>query len=93
MEELKVEPKNFKDNSQTTVASLTQCKLCKKNFNSKTRQPINIMCCGNLACLDCVQTLMNKSTERRMSIKGKFLCAFCKSDHCANPGYNLPLPF
>lgn len=49
------------------------------------------MCCGGMACLECVEKVMNKGTEQGISVKGKFLCAFCKSDHCAHKGFENPL--
>ncbi len=66
--------------------SLLQCKLCNQSFNCKSRAPINIMCCGDLACRECVETLMNKGTEPGISVKGKFRCTYCESDHCAPIG-------
>jgi hypothetical protein len=66
--------------------SWTSCKICKRSFNCKSRVPINIICCGNIACLDCVETKMVKEgSERGKSVKGKFKCAFsdCGKDHCA----------
>ena len=36
---------------------------------------------------------MNKSNQRGISIKGKFKCSFCESDHCASLGSNQPLQY
>ena len=63
MEELKVDVNNI-------LSMCTTCQLCKKSFNSESKAPINIICCGNIACLACVESLMNKSTEPGTSIKG-----------------------
>ena len=76
---------------QNKPASWSQCKLCMKSFNCKTRAPIIMMCCGKTACRECVETLMNKGSEQGISVKGKFKCAFCDSDHCANKGYENPV--
>ncbi len=73
MEELKVEAK---------PASWMQCPRCSCNFNCKGRLPIYLICCGKTACLECVESQMNKSNQRGMSIKGKFKCGFCEADHC-----------
>ncbi len=66
--------------------SWSQCKICNESFNCKSRAPINIVCCGDLACRECVETLMNKVTEPGISARGKFKCSYCDSDHCAPIG-------
>jgi len=86
MEDFKVDVNNI-PNFWTT------CQVCKKSFNSESKAPINIICCGNIACLACVESVMNKSTEPGTSIKGQFQCAFCESQHCAPAGFDFPLKF
>jgi hypothetical protein len=89
MEELKVNGANLAAAAnQPPSVSWLQCPLCNLNFNCKGRLPIYMICCGETACLECVETKMNKGQQRGVSIKGKFLCAFCESDHCAPAGVN-----
>ena len=62
--------------------SVFKCQLCKLSFNLKNREPINLMCCGEVACRECVETYMIKSQSKQLVIKGQFDCSLCHSDHC-----------
>ena len=72
-------------------SSILKCSLCKLSFNLKNREPINLMCCSEIACRECVETLMIKSQSKNLVIKGQFDCSFCHSDHCAHKGYHEPM--
>ena len=63
-------------------SSFLKCSLCKLSFNLKNREPINLMCCSEIACRECVESLMIKSKSKNLVIKGQFDCSFCHSDHC-----------
>ncbi len=47
-------------------------------------------CCDEIACRECVETLMVKSESKEFVIKGQFECSFCHSDHCAQEGFEAP---
>jgi hypothetical protein len=67
--------------------SFLKCSLCKLSFNLKNREPINLMCCGEVACRHCVENVMMKSQSKELVIKGQFDCSLCHSDHCAPKGF------
>ena len=71
--------------------SFLKCSLCKLQFNLKNREPINLMCCSETACLECVENKMIKSKNKEFVIKGDFECSFCHSDHCAPDGFEKPI--
>jgi hypothetical protein len=50
-----------------------------------------MMCCGETACRECVETLMMKSESKEHVIKGQFECSFCHADHCAPEGIEIPV--
>ena len=64
-------------------SSVFKCSLCKLSFNLKNREPINLKCCDEIACRECVETLMIKTQSKQFVIKGQFDCSYCHSDHCA----------
>ena len=68
---------------ESTNLSDLQCTLCKHFFNLKNREPIFLKCCDETACRECVESLMVKSENKELVIKGQFDCSFCHSDHCA----------
>ena len=72
-------------------ASNIYCPLCKLFFNIKEREPINLKCCDEIACRQCVETFMIKSQSKELVIKGQFDCLFCHSDHCAPEDYEKPV--
>ena len=47
-----------------------KCAICKHLFNLKKREPINLNCCGETACRDCVETVMMKSESKEFVIRG-----------------------
>jgi hypothetical protein len=67
---------------ESVKSSMLHCVLCKLSFNLKVREPVNLICCGEIACRECVETLMIKSESKELVIKGQFDCSFCHSDHC-----------
>ena len=71
--------------------SFLKCSLCKLQFNLRNREPINLMCCSETACRDCVETKMIKSQSKELVIKGQFECSFCHSDHYAHEGFEKPI--
>ena len=71
--------------------SFLKCSLCKLSYNLKNREPINLVCCGDTACRECVETKMIKSQSKELVIKGQFECSFCHSDHCAPEGFEKPI--
>ncbi len=71
--------------------SFLKCSLCNLSFNLKNKEPINLKCCDEIACRECVETLMMKSEDKKFVIKGEFDCLFCNSDHCAQIRYNEPV--
>jgi hypothetical protein len=76
---------------ESAKASLLKCSLCKLPFNLKNREPINLECCDETACRECVETLMIKSQNKNPIIKGQFDCSYCHSDHCAPNGFKDPI--
>ena len=68
---------------ESVKASFLSCSLCKLSFNLKNREPINLICCNEIACRECVESLKMKSDSKELVIKGQFECSFCHSDHCA----------
>jgi hypothetical protein len=50
--------------------SVFKCSLCKLLFNLKNREPINLKCCDEIACRECVENLMIKSQSKKLVIKG-----------------------
>ncbi len=44
-----------------------------------------------MSCRECVETLMMKSENKELVIKGQFDCSFCHSDHCASEDYVKPI--
>ena len=71
---------------ESAKTSILKCSLCKLNFNLKNREPINLMCCGEIACRECVESVMIKSQSKNLVIKGQFDCSYCHSDHCLPQG-------
>ena len=67
---------------ESAQSSVLKCSLCKYFFNLKNREPINLVCCHEIACRECVETLMIKSESKELVVKGQFDCSFCHSDHC-----------
>jgi hypothetical protein len=49
------------------------------------------MCCQETACRECIETLMMKSENKELVIKGQFECSFCNSDHCSQEDYVKPV--
>ena len=72
-------------------SSFLRCSLCKLSFNLKNKDPISLFCCNEIACRECVETLMIKSENKELVIKGQFDCSFCYSDHCAPEGIEAPI--
>ena len=68
-----------------------KCSVCKHLFNLKNREPINLKCCDETACRECVETRMMKSESKGLVIKGQFDCHFCHSDHCAPEDFEKPI--
>jgi hypothetical protein len=66
--------------------NLLTCALCKQLFNLTNREPIYLLCCGDVACKDCVKKVMIKSDDKEVVRKGQFECSFCHADHCAQLG-------
>ena len=73
---------------ETAKISDLQCPICKLYFNLKNREPINLKCCDETACRECVETQMIKSDSKELVIKGQFDCSFCHFDHCAPENYD-----
>ena len=67
------------------------CNLCKKLFNLNSREPINLICCNEVACRDCVESKIIKTKNKEVVIKGQFECSFCSADHCAPEGFVQPI--
>jgi hypothetical protein len=67
------------------------CSLCKKPFNLNSREPINLKCCDEIACRNCVESKMIKTKNKDVVIKGQFECSFCSADHCAPEGFIQPI--
>ena len=62
--------------------NILDCFECKKRFNLVSREPINMVCCGRVACRYCVKTKMIKTpqnAERAIAEKGDFECTACHS--------------
>jgi hypothetical protein len=76
---------------ESVKTSFLKCSLCKLPFNLKNREPINLMCCSEIACRGCVETLMIKNQSKKLVIKGQFHCSFCHSDHCLPQGIDKPV--
>ena len=72
-------------------SAILKCSLCKQYFNLKNREPIIMMCCQETACRECAVTLMIKSENKEVVIKGQFDCSFCHSDHCQEEGFEAPV--
>ena len=72
---------------ETAKVSDLSCHLCKHFFNLKNREPISLKCCEEIACRQCVESLMIKSENKELVIKGQFDCSFCHSDHCQEEGF------
>ncbi len=72
-------------------SSFLRCLLCKLSFNLKNKEPISLICCLETAYRECVETLMIKSENKELVIKGQFDCSFCHSDHYAPDGVEIPL--
>ena len=68
-----------------------KCGICKHHFNLKNREPINLNCCGETACRDCVETRMMKSKSKEFVIRGQYDCSFCHFYHCAPEDYEKPI--
>ncbi len=68
------------------------CTLCNQIFNLKSREPIYLMCCGDVACKLCIKNDMIKSDNKEVIKKGQFECSFCHADHCAPPKYLEDMP-
>jgi hypothetical protein len=57
------------------------CFDCKHRFNLSTREPIMMICCGETACRECVNTKMIKNKQHAeigVAKKGEFECKGCK---------------
>ena len=76
---------------EATNTSELQCTLCKHFYNLKKREPIILICCQETACRECVESLMIKTENKELVIKGQFECSFCHSDHCAPEDYEKPI--
>ncbi len=74
-----------------TRGSFLKCSLCKLTFNLKNREPINLICCGETGCRECVETLMIKTQSKQLVIKGQFDCSYCHSNHCQQEGFDKPV--
>ncbi len=72
-------------------SSFLRCSLCKFSFNLKNKEPLSLKCCDEIACRECVETLMIKSENKELIIKGQFDCSFCHSDHCQQEGVEIPV--
>ncbi len=63
------------------------CSVCDLRFNLTKRLPISMVCCGETACKQCIQTKMAKKLNPQNGdfvIQGQIECAFCKSDKYYN---------
>jgi len=76
---------------ETAKISDLQCPICNHFFNLKNREPINLICCNEVACRECVETQMIKSESKELVIKGQLDCSFCHFDHCAQEGFETPV--
>jgi hypothetical protein len=76
---------------EATNTSDLQCTLCKHFFNLKNREPINLKCCDETACRECVESKMIKTENKEFVIKGQFDCSFCHFDHCASEDSMKPV--
>ena len=47
-----------------------KCALCNHPFNLSSREPINLICCDQIACRMCVQSTMIKSEDKNLIVKG-----------------------
>ena len=68
-----------------------KCSVCKNLFNLKNREPINLKCCDETACRECVETRMMLSESKELVIRKKFDCSFCHHYHCAPGDYEKPI--
>jgi hypothetical protein len=55
---------------ESSKLSDLQCPLCKLYFNLKNREPINLKCCDEIACRECIESLMIKSENKELVVKG-----------------------
>jgi hypothetical protein len=55
---------------ETAKTSDLQCPLCKLYFNLKNREPIILKCCEETACRECIESLMIKSENKEVVVKG-----------------------
>ena len=61
---------------------LFNCPVCKKIYNTKAREPIFMMCCGETVCKECVLIMVESNgrvepQQERQDIERTFKCTLC----------------